>query len=98
MLCFNGMYRTWGLPHRPPGRRGRHGHFRNCAVPSSCPEVAAAGLHDCVSGSSGWRRTLMSSASTTRIIVAGESGGGNLTLATGLRLLRDGEVDMICGL
>jgi acetyl esterase/lipase len=33
-----------------------------------------------------------------RIVVAGESGGGNLTLATGLRLLRDGDLDVISGL
>jgi acetyl esterase/lipase len=33
-----------------------------------------------------------------RIIVAGESGGGNLTLATGLKLLKIGEIDLIRGL
>ena len=33
-----------------------------------------------------------------RIIVAGESGGGNLTLATGLRLKREGSLGLIQGL
>ena len=33
-----------------------------------------------------------------RIIVAGESGGGNLTLATGLKLKREGELGLIKGL
>jgi acetyl esterase/lipase len=33
-----------------------------------------------------------------RIVVAGESGGGNLTLATGLQLLRDGDIGLIQGL
>ena len=33
-----------------------------------------------------------------RIIVAGESGGGNLTLATGMRLLRDGDIELVRGL
>ena len=33
-----------------------------------------------------------------RIIVAGESGGGNLTLATGLRLKREGALGLIRGL
>jgi hypothetical protein len=33
-----------------------------------------------------------------RIIVAGESGGGNLTLATGLKLKQDGELGLIKGL
>ena len=29
---------------------------------------------------------------------AGESGGGNLTLATGMQLLNDGDIDLITGL
>ncbi len=33
-----------------------------------------------------------------RIVVAGESGGGNLTLATGLKLKQDGELGLIKGL
>lgn len=33
-----------------------------------------------------------------RVIVAGESGGGNLTLATGMRLVRDGEMGLVRGL
>ena len=33
-----------------------------------------------------------------RIVVAGESGGGNLTLATGMKLLRDGDLGLIRGL
>ena len=32
------------------------------------------------------------------IIVAGDSGGGNLTLATGLKLLRDGDIGLVQGL
>ena len=34
----------------------------------------------------------------SRIIVAGESGGGNLTLATGLKLLKEGDIGLIQGL
>ena len=33
-----------------------------------------------------------------KIIIAGESGGGNLTLATGMKLLRDGDIGLIKGL
>jgi acetyl esterase/lipase len=33
-----------------------------------------------------------------RIIVAGESGGGNLTLATGLKLKKDGDIGVVKGL
>jgi predicted esterase len=32
------------------------------------------------------------------IIVAGESGGGNLTLATGLELKQDGDLGLVRGL
>ena len=35
---------------------------------------------------------------SSRIIVAGESGGGNLTLATGLKLNKDGDLGLIKGL
>ena len=34
----------------------------------------------------------------SRVVVAGESGGGNLTLATGMQLLRDGDIGLISGL
>ena len=70
-------------------------------VPSSVPEVAPfpAGLNDCVSG----LKWVVANAGhlgidPARIIVAGESGGGNLTLATGLKLKQDGELGLIKGL
>ena len=58
-----------------------------------------AGLNDCVSG----LRWVVANASTlgidpAHVIVAGESGGGNLTLATGLQLSRDGDLGLIRGL
>ena len=37
----------------------------------------------------------MTNIDSKRIIVAGESGGGNLTLATGLTLKRDGQLGLI---
>ena len=59
-----------------------------CA-PSSAPEVAPfpAGLNDCVSGLK-WvhANAARLDIDPARIVVAGESGGGNLTLATGLKL------------
>jgi acetyl esterase/lipase len=75
--------------------------FRNCLTPSSATEVAPypAGLNDCVSGLkwlSGNSGELGIDAG--RIIVAGESGGGNLTLAVGLKLLADGDLNLIQGL
>ncbi len=35
---------------------------------------------------------------TSRVIIAGESGGGNLTLALGMKLLREGDIDLVSGL
>ena len=68
--------------------------------PSSVPEVARypAGLTDCVSGLK-WvsADAEVLGIDAGRIAVAGESGGGNLTLATGLKLLKDGGVGLITG-
>ena len=75
--------------------------FRNALVPSSVDEVAPfpAGLNDCVSGLK-WVAANHAALAIDpeRIVVAGESGGGNLTLATGLRLAQDGDLGLIKGL
>jgi acetyl esterase/lipase len=75
--------------------------FRNALTPSSVEEVAPfpAGLNDCVSGLK-WVAAHHAELGVDpdRIIVAGESGGGNLTLATGLRLKQDGDLGLIKGL
>lgn len=75
--------------------------FRNSLYPSSVPEVAPfpAGLNDCVSG----LRYVAANAAElgidpARIIVAGESGGGNLSLATAMKLGRDGDLDLLKGI
>jgi acetyl esterase/lipase len=74
---------------------------RNALTASSAPEVAPfpAGLNDCVSGLK-WvaEHAGELGIDATRIIVAGESGGGNLTLAVGLKLKQDGELGLIRGL
>ncbi|MCB1002210.1 MAG: alpha/beta hydrolase [Acidimicrobiales bacterium] len=96
-----GMYRAWGKIIAANGVVVVMVDFRNCVTPSSVPEVAPfpAGLNDCVSGLE-W--TVANAArfgiDTTHLVVAGESGGGNLTLATGLQLKRDGKLGLITGL
>jgi acetyl esterase/lipase len=101
MSCYDGNYRAWARIIAAAGVAVAMVDFRNAVVASSAPEVAPypAGLDDCVSGV----RWLVASADrlgidADRIIVAGESGGGNLTLATGMRLLRDGDIGLVKGL
>ncbi len=101
LSCYDGMYRGWGKIIAANGVAVVMVDFRNSVTASSVPEVAPfpAGLNDCVSG----LKWVVANAGhlnidPARIIVAGESGGGNLTLATGLKLKRDGELGLIKGL
>jgi acetyl esterase/lipase len=101
LSCYDGMYRGWGKIIAANGVAVVMVDFRNCVSPSSVPEVEPfpAGLNDCVSG----LKWVVANAKdlnidATRIVVAGESGGGNLTLATGLKLKQDGELGLIKGL
>jgi acetyl esterase len=99
--CYLGNYRTWGRMIAAQGVAVAMVDFRNSVHPSSAPEVAPfpAGLNDCISGLS-WIHAQADSLGIdpARIVVAGESGGGNLALAVGMQLLRDGQVDLIQGL
>jgi len=101
MSCFDGMYRAWGRIIANQGVAVAMVDFRNCLTPSSAPEVAPfpAGLNDCVSGVK-WVHAHAAELGVdpAHIVVAGESGGGNLTLATGLKLKADGDLDLIRGL
>ncbi len=101
MSAFNGMYRAWGRIIAAQGLVVAMVDFRNALRASSAPEVAPypAGLNDCVSGVK-WLHANAASLGVdpAHIIVAGESGGGNLTLAVGLKLKRDGELGLIRGL
>jgi acetyl esterase len=101
MSCFDGMYKAWGRMIAAQGVAVAMVDFRNCMVASSAPEVAPfpAGLNDCVSGV----KWLAANAAALgidadHIVVAGESGGGNLTLATGLKLSQEAEIALIRGL
>ncbi len=101
LSCYDGMYRGWGKIIAANGVAVVMVDFRNAVAPSSVPEVAPfpAGLNDCISG----LKWVVSNASDlnvdpTRIVVAGESGGGNLTLATGLKLNKDGDLGLVKGL
>ena len=99
--CLQGNYRAWGKIIAARGVAVAMVDFRNAVTPSSVPEIEPfpAGLNDCVSG----LKWIAANAAelgidASRIIVAGDSGGGNLTLATGLKLLRDGDIGLVGGL
>lgn len=99
--CFYGNYSAWGRMIAAHGVAVAMVDFRNCLTPSSAPQVAPfpAGLNDCVSGLH-WvtEKSAELNIDPDRIIVAGDSGGGNLTLATGMKLKQDGDLDRIKGL
>ena len=101
LSCFYGNYRAWAKIIAANGVAVAMVDFRNALIPSSAPEVAPfpAGLNDCISGF----RWLHAQADTlgidpAKMVIAGESGGGNLTLATGLQLKQDGDMGLVSGL
>lgn len=101
MSCFSGLYRAWGKMIAHQGLAVAMVDFRNCLIPSSAPEVEPfpAGLNDCVSGVN-WLvgHAAELNIDADHIIIAGESGGGNLTIATALKLKQMGDLGLVRGL
>ena len=101
MSCYDANYAAWGRVIARQGVTVVMVDFRNCMTPSSAPEVAPypAGLNDCASGLR-WVRANAGDLriDPRRIIVAGESGGGNLSLALALKLKRAGELGDLAGI
>jgi acetyl esterase len=69
--------------------------FRNSAGVLG-PHPFPAGLNDCASALE-WMHAQRDDLGVTSIVVTGESGGGNLSLATALKAKRDGYLDRIAG-
>ncbi len=101
LSCFDGNYRAWARLVAAEGVVVVMVDFRNCVAPSSVPDVAPfpSGLNDCVAGLK-WvhERARDLGVDPSRVVVAGESGGGNLSVAVGLTLKQLGELDLIKGL
>ena len=99
--CFDELYAAWGRCMARQGVAVAMVDFRNAMWASSAPEIAPfpAGLNDCVSGLN-WIHAKAEELNidNEQIIIAGESGGGNLTIATGLKLKQDGDIGLIKGL
>ena len=101
LSAFDGNYRAFNRMMAREGAVVVAVDFRNSIVASASGEIGEfpAGLNDCVSAF----RLVHANAESLgidpdRIVIAGESGGGNLTLATGMRLLREGDIDLVAGL
>ena len=101
MSCYHGNYQAWGRIIAAQGVAVVMVDFRNALTASSVPEVEPfpAGLNDCVAGVK-WVSANAGNLNIdpARIVIAGESGGGNLTLASGLKLLKDGDIGLVSGL
>ncbi len=69
--------------------------FRNAAGVLG-PHPFPAGLNDCTSALL-WMHANKAELGVSKIVVSGESGGGNLTLATTLRAAQEGNLAMIDG-
>jgi acetyl esterase/lipase len=69
--------------------------FRNAAGKLG-PHPFPAGLNDCFSGVT-WAHENRDALGISKIVVSGESGGGNLSLATTLKASGEGVLDMIDG-
>jgi acetyl esterase len=99
--CYEGNYKTWGRMIAARGVAVAMVDFRNAVHADSAPEIAPfpAGLNDCLSGLK-WVHANAAALGIdpARIVVTGESGGGNLALAVGMKLKRDGELTLIKGI
>ncbi len=93
LSCFLPNYRAWGKMLAQLDVTVVMVDFRNSVSPSSVPEIAPfpGGLNDCIAG---FKWTAKNSETLgidpERIIIAGDSGGGNLAISSSLSLL-EGE-------
>jgi len=60
------------------------------------PHAFPAGLNDCFSGLQ-WTHENKASLGYSKLIISGESGGGNLSLATALKAKQEGKLNQIDG-
>ncbi|MCP3855925.1 MAG: alpha/beta hydrolase [Actinomycetia bacterium] len=77
---------------RGVGGQGHQGRRRQRRDPVRPP----AGLNDCGSGLR-WMADNKEDLGVSHIVVSGESGGGNLTLATVLEAKADGNLGLVAG-
>ena len=98
--CFDGLYKAWARTLAAQGVAVCMIDFRNCLLPSKNPEVAPfpAGKNDCAAGFK-WLlgQTERFNIDPKKIVIAGESGGGNLAISTAMTLKANGESHLCKG-
>jgi acetyl esterase len=89
LSCFDGLYRAWARLIASYGVAVVMPDFRNALRPSSSLEVAPypAGLNDCIAGLD-WLHANADDLAIdpARVTIAGDSGGGNLAVATAISI------------
>lgn len=101
LSAYQENYQAWGRIMAAQGVAVAMVDFRNALLPSSAVEVAPfpAGLNDCVSGLK-WVHANAEKLGIdpNRLIIAGDSGGGNLAIATALKLNQTGNIGLLKGI
>jgi acetyl esterase/lipase len=101
MSSFTANFRAWGRMIAAQGVAVVLVEFRNAIYPSAVPEVGPfpAGLNDCLCGLK-WVHANAErlKIDPDRVVLAGESGGANLAIASALSLKRRGELELISGI
>lgn len=95
LSAANPVYALWREKLAATGTVVVGVQFRNAAGALG-PHAFPAGLNDCTSALN-WMHDNRKTLNISKIIVSGESGGGNLTLATTLKAKQDGRLDQIDG-
>lgn len=101
LSSFAANFRAWGRMIAAQGVCVVLVEFRNSIYPSAVREVAPypAGLNDCLCGLRWVHANAMRlHIDPARVVIAGESGGGNLAIASALSLKRQGELELIKGI
>jgi len=99
--AYEHNYRAWGKILAAKNVAVVMVDFRNSLLESASEGVGPfpAGLNDCISGLK-WTSANADSLTidASKIIIAGDSSGGNLTLATAMALKSEGSLDLVSGI
>ena len=101
LSAYQENYQAWGRIMALQGVAVAMVDFRNALLPSSALEVVPfpAGLNDCVSGLKWVHENAKALCiDRNRIIIAGDSGGGNLAIATALKINQTGDIGLLKGI